>query len=302
MYHINTTSYSELVTAVPISVSMVGMAGTPWTDEENDLVVESYFKMLATNLAGRDYDETEYYQQLESRLNDRTIYAIKKKHQNVTAVLDVLGERWIDDLSPLYHFQTSLMDAVNRFRSHHPEFGIAASQKKELAASRETGQLPIECPPTLRNQPSPINQNKMQAIARKLDMAAQSEYNKALGRAGEERAFAHEQAVLNDVGRPDLASRVRWVSVEDGDGAGYDIESYCPRGETRLIEVKTTNNWEWTPFYITQNELDVAKKCPNEWLLLRLWNFKKGPKAFELRPPLETHVDLIATNYRAQFR
>ena len=69
------------------------------------------------------------------------------------------------------------------------------------------------------------------------------------------------------------------MSEEDGDGAGYDIESYSPEGQTRLIEVKTTNGWEQTPFHITRNELAVAEDRPTEWCLLRLWNLpaNQGP-------------------------
>ena len=58
-------------------------------------------------------------------------------------------------------------------------------------------------------------------------------------------------AVLRSSGRDDLARKVRWVSEEDGDGAGYDIASFAPDGRARLIEVKTTNGWERTPFHIT---------------------------------------------------
>ena len=100
---------------------------------------------------------------------------------------------------------------------------------------------------------------------------------------------------------PTSQKRVRWMSEEDGDGAGYDIESYSPEGHTRLIEVKTTNGWERTPFHITRNELTVAKHRPTEWSLLRLWNFARQPRAFELRPPLDAHVSLIATSYEARF-
>ena len=62
-------------------------------------------------------------------------------------------------------------------------------------------------------------------IARKLDVAARDERNRALGRDGEERVLAHERAALKSAGRDDLARKVRWVSEEDGDGAGYDIAS-----------------------------------------------------------------------------
>ena len=104
------------------------------------------------------------------------------------------------------------------------------------------------------------------------------------------------------VGRSDLAKQVRWVSEEEGDGAGYDIASFSPEGCTRLIEVKTTNGWERTPFHITRNELAVADERPGEWCLLRLWNFAREPKAFELHPPLDAHVSLIATSYEARLR
>ena len=97
-------------------------------------------------------------------------------------------------------------------------------------------------------------------IARKFDVAGRDERNRALGRAGEERVLAHERAALRTAGRDDLARKVRWVSEEDGDGAGYYIASFGPDGRERLIEVKTTNGWERTPFHITRNELAVAEQ------------------------------------------
>ena len=88
--------------------------------------------------------------------------------------------------------------------------------------------------------------------------------------------LAYERAVLKAAGQDDLAREVRWVSEEDGDGAGYDIASFAPDGQSRLIEVKTTKGWERTPFYITRNELAVADKRRSEWCLFRLWNFSHG--------------------------
>jgi Domain of unknown function (DUF3883) len=71
---------------------------------------------------------------------------------------------------------------------------------------------------------------------------------------------------------------VRWVSEDDGDGAGYDdIVSFTPQGQQRLIEVKTTNGWERTRFHISRNELAVAEGRRSEWSLFRLWNFGRDP-------------------------
>ena len=105
----------------------------------------------------------------------------------------------------------------------------------------EAAQLWIGPPTTLSNQPPPFELEQTIATARKFDVAERDERNRALGRAGEERALAREKSVLAGAGRSDLASKVKWVSEKDGDGAGYDIASYAPDGQRRLIEVKTTN-------------------------------------------------------------
>lgn len=139
-------------------------------------------------------------------------------------------------------------------------------------------------------------------IAHKFDVAARDERNRALGRAGEECVLAQERAALKSAGRDDLARKVRWISEEDGDGAGYDIASFAPDGRKRLIEVKTTNGWARTPFYISRNELTVAEERRSEWSLLRLWNFAREPQGFELHPPLDAHVSLTAMSFQASFR
>ena len=136
----------------------------------------------------------------------------------------------------------------------------------------------------------------------KFDVAGRDERNRALGRAGERLVLSRERGVLSGAGREDLAHNVRWVSEEDGDGAGYDISSFAPDGQPRLIEVKTTNGWERTPFHISRNELAVADHRRADWHLFRLWNFSREPKAFELQPPLDPHVLLTPTNFQASFR
>lgn len=99
-----------------------------------------------------------------------------------------------------------------------------------------------------------------------------------------------------------MARRVRWVSAEDGDGAGYDIERFTPEGRERLIEVKTITGWERTPFHISSNELEVAESRREDWYLFRLYDFAREPRAFELRPPLDAHVALTPTSFQASFQ
>ena len=279
---------------------LAGMATGPWTDEEKDIIVADYFAMLAADLAGRPYVKAEHNRRLRTRL-DRSRPSIDFKHRNISAVLKVLGEGWLSGYLPAFNVQASLEDAVARWLHRHPEFKVLAARVNRDGAAEKTAQLVIALPPALRNHPPPDEFKQMQAIARKSDAAAQAERARVLGRAGEERVLARERAFLASVGRPDLAERVRRVSEEDGDGAGYDIESWFPEDQARLIEVKTSYGWERTPFHITRNELTVAKNRPAEWCLLRLWNFARQPRAFELRPPPNAHVTLIASSFEARF-
>ena len=189
----------------------------------------------------------------------------------------------------------SLVDAVVRWLHGNPQFKLLTAPQNEASA------LVIEPAPPVTKRHRPDELHQLLSIAQKFDVAERAERNRALGRAGEERVLVHERARLTGVGRSDLSKRVRWVSQEDGDGAGYDIASFSPDGRTRLVEVKTTNGWERTPFYISRNELAVAADRPAEWCLVRLWNFARTPKAFELRPPLDARVLLTATNYEASF-
>lgn len=276
------------------------MANEPWTDEENDLIVADYFAMLADDVAGRSYGKAERNRRLQGRI-DRSRKSIEFKHQNISAVLKGLGEDWIPGYRPAFHFQMSLIDAVARWLARNPDWLARRPTAQEGSGLRETSPLWVGPPPTLSNQPPPQELEQTLHIARKFDVAGRDERNRALGRAGEERVLAHEHASLTNAGRNDLARKIRWVSQEDGDGAGYDIASFSVDGRPRLIEVKTTNGWERTPFQVTRNELAVAEERRTEWCLFRLWNFSREPKAFELYPPLDAHVSLTAMTFQASF-
>jgi len=278
------------------------MAGD-WSDEQNDAIVADYFAMLGDDIAGRSYSKAEHNRLLQAVI-DRPRGSIEYKHQNISAVLKGLGEDWIPGYKPAFNFQASLVDAVVRWLERHPDWlapVARATMGPSRSALREEAMLWIGPPPTHSNAPLPEELEQMTAIARKYDVAERDARNRALGRAGEERVLAHERASLLAAGRTDLAERIRWVSHVDGDGAGYDILSFDTDGRDRLIEVKTTNGWERTPFHITRNELAVAEERRGKWRLVRLWNFAREPKAFELRPPLEAHVSLMATSFQASF-
>lgn len=272
-----------------------------WTDTEIDLIVADYFAMLIDELEGNSFNKAEHNRSLQE-LVGRSRGSIEFKHQNISAVLLGLGQPWIEGYKPASNFQNALVDGVLRWLDARPNWLLPKAPADQPSRLREMSPLWIGPPPTQRNEPSVIDPEFMAALSRKYDVAERDARNRALGKAGEEVVLRHEQTNLREAGRQDLADKVRWTATQDGDGYGYDIASFERDGRERLIEVKTTNGWERTPFHISRNELAVADARRDDWHLVRLWNFARQPKAFSIRPPLESHIELTATSFLAGIR
>jgi Domain of unknown function (DUF3883) len=280
------------------------LSETDWTYEENDLIVDDYFDMLAADLAKFPYVKAQHRRELLPKLNGRSEGSVEFKHQNISAVMLGLGEPRIEGYKPASRFQMSLIDAVLRRKAKSQDWIQSVEvrkQKSNLSYSElaEPETLWFGPPPTHSNQPRPVDLDLMDAIGRKCDVAERDERNRNLGEAGERLVFDHEKSKLRLLGRSDLADKVRWTSKEIGDGTGFDIESFDDQGKTMLIEVKTTNGWERTPFHISRDELAVADENRDSWHLYRIWNFVRKPNAFSIRPPLQAHVALTATSFLA---
>ena len=276
------------------------MSSDDWSDVENDAVVASYFDMLGSELSGQPYNKAARNRLLQNQTG-RSRGSIEYKLFNVSASFKGFGLPTIKGYQPLFNYQSSLDASVARWLAANPEWEPSLLATHGTSVD-EPPALFVGTAPTQRNAPPPGELETTLAVAQHFDVAARDARNRALGRAGEERVVRHERSQLQHHGRDDLACRVRWVSRDDGDGAGYDIASFTPDGRVRLIEVKTTNGWERTPFYISQNELAVAKAHSERWCLLRLFDFAVGPKAFELRPPLDAHVSLTAIQFQASLK
>ena len=283
-----------------------GTPGRPWTDAENDLVAADYFAMLDKQLRGEPLNKAEHNRDLRRRLPARGHKAIEFKHQNVSHVLRELGLPWLSGYRPAEHIQSSLTAAVLR---QLPARGELA-ERLMLEAAPKPLEIPSRAAPggpilRLREAPAPAPaaaagaEERRHRLVRRIDWAVRGERNRRLGRLGEERVLASERARLEAADRPDLAEKVRWVAAEDGDGAGYDILSYCRHGEERLLEVKTTVGGPRTPFRLSAGEQECAAENPARFRIVRVYGFLDRPETFRLRPPLEDAVRLEPTEYRA---
>lgn len=272
--------------------------GKDWTDEELDLIVTDYFDMLRAEQTGEPYVKARHRVLLMDRIG-RTKRSVEFKHMNISAVLRELGIPWIDGYRPKANYQQSIFAAIDRYLSGQPQaLSFEPPQFPNLSAIAEPF---IEAPPLLdarqSSRPEPLER-----LVRKFNPVERDFRNRRLGKAGEQFILEFERRRLSAQDRSDLARKIRWVSEEDGDGAGFDILSFDPSGTERLIEVKTTCGGNTTPFYLTRNEQDISRERPNEFRLYRLYSFAKTPRLFELKPPLEATVHLDPLVFTASFR
>lgn len=290
------------------SAAVQGAPGRPWTDAENDLVAADYFAMLDKQLRGEPLNKAEHNRSLQQLLPARGHKAIEFKHQNISHVLHQLRLPRLAGYRPARNIQRSLIAAVQRQLPAHGEL----DERLVLAAAPEPLEIPSRAAPApgdailrLRAAPAPAaaepadTEERRNRLVRRIDWAVRDERNRRLGRQGEERVLASERARLAAADRPDLAKKVRWVSAEDGDGAGYDILSYCRHGEERFLEVKTTVGGPRTPFRLSAGERECAAEHPERFRIVRVYDFLRRPETFRLRPPLAAAVRLEPTEYRA---
>ena len=266
-----------------------------WTDGELDLIVADYFSMLRAEIRREAYDKTRHRKTLMGQI-DRSNSSIEFKHHNISAILQELDLPWINGYKPRAHFQRSIINAIDRYICLHP----AVLRPEALASGlAEQYQLFIEPPPRLG--PKIERPEEIRRLVRKFDPAERDFLNRQLGNSGEELIFKFEQQRLRQMDRPDLARKVRWVSQEEGDGAGYDILSFDLGGGQRFLEVKTTVGSQTAPFYLTRNELSFSKERPEEFRICRLYDFSKAPRLFEIAPPIDKFVRLEPLLFQASF-
>ena len=276
--------------------------GTPWTDAELDLIVEDYFAMRAAEQAGVPYVKSHHAAALMDRIG-RSHRSVEFKHMNISAVLDELGMDIIRGYRPAPNYQQAIFPAIDRYLMVHPEAWDQIPAPALFAPARAVAEAPLLFvePPPLQHRERPPRPAGLERLIRKFDPVERDHRNRKLGREGEAFVVDFEKARLAREGREDLAENVRWVADLEGDGHGYDILSFTPAGEQRLIEVKTTCGGQTTPFFLSRNEKRVSDERKDEFRLYRLYDFARTPRLFKLKPPLSESVVLETEVWRAGF-
>lgn len=272
-----------------------GETGAPWTRLEIEAAVSAYFEMIEMARRGQPFTKAEVVRRLGSLLPARSKASIERKFQNISAVFREHGsDRWIEGYKPLQHYQRELETVVLARMK-------ADRRVAEALATYETTALPasegkaLSTTDVLVPQPGtlPARTHRTSVILTGGPFAALRDFQRReLGTAGEEWVVDLEREQLRRSNRPDLADSVRWVARDDGDGAGYDIRSFHPDGEERLIEVKTTNLGPRTPFYITRWEVEVSRQRADNYSLYRVHGFARDPRIYVLEGSVEERARL----------
>lgn len=279
-------------------------SGQDWQPEEVALIVADYLAMLMLELAGQPYNKAAHRRQLQQRLPARNESSIEFKHANISAVMLELGYPYIRGYQPRSNFQrTLLVDEVLRqvvLQTALDVLTLSAVERPAVAADRtDFARVLSDAPRTERvvRESSPAY---LRAPVRR-DYFAREAQNRSLGHAGELFALDFERWRLVQQGAGHLAEKVKHVSVDEGDGLGYDLRSFEPDGRERFIEVKTTGFGERTPFFVSANEARFARDHQVRFHLYRLFDFRAAPRLFELTGPIEQHCLLDAVTFRASF-
>ncbi|OFX62434.1 MAG: hypothetical protein A2066_10045 [Bacteroidetes bacterium GWB2_41_8] len=271
-----------------------------WSNIEVELIVADYFNMLSSELKGEAYSKAVHRRALLPLLANRSDGSIEFKHQNISAVLINLGQPYIKGYLPRFNYQKILEDKVIEYLIRKPaiesQFKVFAEKpilqpKKEVNFEKFIFDLPV-----LAQVSEPEAIYKRNPI--KINYLEREQNNRNLGNSGEELVIEYEKWHLIKSGKEKFAEQIRWISKEDGDGAGFDILSKQLNGKDKYIEVKTTKLGKETPFYFSSNELDFSQQHSDNFHLYRLFNFEDDAKMFIRNGGLDAICHVTPINFR----
>lgn len=281
-----------------------------------------FFVTFGTEISGHRFDEgitrdgvLSWQSQPAQSLSTPRIQQLIRHDEDKNDIFLLLRTEKVRDYTYLGRLKYLLHDSAREkpvyFQWQILEWDLPDAVREEmgLVLDEPTTEPPIgqssgQVSPPQRSdgQGRAVPTGEFQAVKGK-DWGAQEAANSALGLAGEKFVVAQEKAKLRAAGRNDLADQVQHVSVEVGDGLGYDVLSFDSLGGKRLIEVKTTSGPSTTDFFVTERERAVSEKSASQYELHRVFNFDLAASTgqfFVIEGSLNANFSLKATQYRAK--
>lgn len=280
----------------------MAQAGAAWSPYEIDVIVDSYFRMLESELRGEAYVKSHENKRVHELIG-RSRGSIEMKYMNISAALLELRMVPIRGYKPARNLQHALRVAVRDHVEGTPSIPSLMEKAvlQDVDPAIPTSAVDLHFGPVPEIEFDALNYEPHFA-PRSRDFVDLERRNRSLGAAGEIVVLNFEKRRLQRDGRADLAERVEHVSRTIGDGLGFDILSFDTRtGHERHLEVKTTRQGDTFPFYVSRNEVAYSKHAPEKFELIRLHDFESKKRgAFRLPGNLEESCRLDATQFVAR--
>lgn len=277
-----------------------------WSTHEVEAAVADYVAMLEAELRDEPYVKVEHYRAVQPLLGGRSVKAIEWKYRNISAAFLDLGSRYVPGLKPAFNYQELVLDVVEeRLQSDRKLAQLVEADVEQAPTRPEVDDIlsTLVDPPPPRDRPDHTYEGSRAPTGRRtVDYLAIEARNSALGLEGERFVLDYERTRLVHAGKPNLADRIEHTSVDEGDGAGFDIRSYETDGSDRFIEVKTTKGGIYTPVYLSRNELRVSEDKRERYHLFRPFEFRKSPRLFTVAGALSETLRLEPTQYMGRVR
>lgn len=276
-----------------------------WSNTEVELIVADYFNMLSFEMKGEAYSKAEHRRALLPLLANRSEGSVEFKHQNISAVLINLGQFYIKGYLPRNNYQKILEDKVLEYLIKKPTFENQFKKFAEKEVIEPITKVNFEKfvqEVTISSRVSEPEAAYLHKNPIKINYLEREQNNRSLGLSGEELVIEYEKWNFIRLGKEKYAEQIRWVSKEEGDGAGFDILSKNLDGKDKYIEVKTTKLSKENPFFFSRNELLFSQSHADKYNLYRLYNFTDDPKMFIRNGSLDQICNMTPMNFKAVMR
>lgn len=106
--------------------------------------------------------------------------------------------------------------------------------------------------------------------------------NKRIGDLGELWVLKYEIDKLTKANKLNLLDKIKHTSKDEGDGTGFDIQSFDKNGVKIFIEVKTTKGKKNSTFFVSRHELEKSKIEKGNYYIYRLYNYNEEADTADL--------------------
>lgn len=270
-------------------------AGKNHEDPGVRAAVREYFAKLETELRGRQHHNGpwDWWSAAGPERDRRHHYA------RISARLIAQGLPYLRSNPPAPGASPELRGAIEAYLHNHPEvftwMEAAVFRPEPLHDFSGRDLLPCQVEPPFALGDDDGNDELVAGA----NFLAGEQRNRSLARAGEHFVLAFERQRLRTLGLTTYAEAIEHTAVELGDNAGYDVQSWQVDGSPLLIRVKTTRYGGQTPFYLSVNELAMARAHAGQYTIYRVFDFPSSPRLFCLDGPLDERCTLHPTAYRA---